>query len=103
MIVGSFNILRRAESYPMLNIPMAIKVFPDYSRVVVLALIRKPNPNKLRVVRTANMLVKLQDGTITRSVVSGTARVLDVPGEFAYKVVVANFKYADASGKATDI
>lgn len=81
----------------MANFPVAVKFFPNNNKVVVLGALKNPNPNKLRVLKTAQMLVRLPDESQPRSVGIGRAKIIDLPAGSVYKLIIATFQYAAAA------
>jgi hypothetical protein len=82
-------------------LPISIKFFPTNQKVVVVALVKNPKPNKLRVLKTANMVVKL-GGDDVRSVTAGRGYIMDKDGPEIVKFVILTFRYANAIGEITE-
>jgi len=78
----------------MTNFPVAAKFFLAARRVVVIGLVRNPNPNTLRVLKTGAMLVRLPAGTVHR-VVEGRARLINPGGVGAHRIVYAVLRYEE--------
>ena len=81
-------------------LPISIKFYPAYRRVLVVALMNRPNANKLRVLRGATMKVTV--GGSERAVTAGTGYIMDKAGAERIKFVILNFRYADANGNITE-
>lgn len=82
----------------MTNFPVAAKFFLAARRVVVIGLVRNPNPNTLRVLKTGAMLVRVPAGTVHR-VVEGRARLINPGGVGAHRIVYAVLRYEEAAGE----
>ncbi|WP_165243654.1 hypothetical protein [Paludisphaera soli] len=85
----------------MASLPVAVKFFLNQRKIVVIGVLRNPSPNKLRVLRTAQMLAKLPDGS-ERSVGVGRAKIVDPGGTGPFRLMLATFQYANALGAFTD-
>ncbi len=85
----------------MVNLPVAVKFFLNQRKIVVVGALRNPNPNRLRVLRTAQMIATLPDGS-ERSVGVGRAKIVDPGGTGPFRLMIATFLYADSRGAFTD-